>query len=236
MKFRDLLNKIAFKFLSFRYEKGKQFYLSIFISILIAILILSLLTIRQVQDKKVKENILKTLLNSQNDSETIDNAKNISKRDLTEIQKDIAKIKVYICGKINNAGVYELSENTRIVDLISMAGGTKEDACLDYLNLAEILTDGQKIYIPAKEEVFDLGNESLISNKDRYGSLKTKIININFATKEELELLPGIGPQLAQRIIDYRNSNGAFKKKEDLKNITGIGDKKFDALKDLISI
>ncbi len=236
MKFRDVLNKIAFKFLSFRNENGRQFYLSIFIVILIVIVILSLLTIRQFRDTKVKENILKTVLNSNKNSGTEENAKSTLAGDPdVKTQKEVIKIKVYICGKIKNAGVYELNENTRIVDLISIAGGVKEDAYLDSLNLAEILTDGQKVYIPSKEEVSDSVGSNLAGN-NMAGDSKTKIININFATRGDLELLPGIGPELAQRIIDYRNTSGPFKKKEDLKNVTGIGDKKFDALKDFISV
>ena len=240
MRFRDLLNKIAFKFLSFRYEKGRQFYLSIFIAILIAIVILSLLTIRQVRDGKIKENVLKAVLNSvekpqnsENTSIAVDNSAGDSDKEQKE--KTVKKIKVYICGEINNEGVYELSESTRIVDLIAIAGGVKEDAYLNSLNLAEILTDSQKVYIPSSKEVLN-SNNGILTTKDQDNNFGTKTININFAGKSDLELLPGIGPELAQRIIDYRSTNGLFKKKEDLKNVTGIGDKKFNALKDYISI
>jgi len=240
MRFRDVLNKIAFKFLSFRYEKGRQFYLSIFIAILIAVVILSLLTIRQVCDGKVKENILKTVLNSDKKTKTPENTGNAADNstdnsDGEQKEKTVKKIKVYICGEINNEGVYELSEGTRIVDLIAIAGGVKKDAYLISLNLAEILTDSQKVYIPSNKEISNSGSGILTSgNQDNNSG--TKIININFAGKTDLEILPGIGPELAQRIIDYRNINGLFKKKEDLKNVPGIGDKKFNALKDYISI
>ncbi|MCE5329043.1 helix-hairpin-helix domain-containing protein [bacterium] len=240
MRFRDVLNKIAFKFLSFRYEKGRQFYLSIFIAILIAIVILSLLTIRQVRDGKVKENILKTVLNSDKKTKTPKNTdiaadNSADNSDGGQREKTVKKIKVYICGEINNEGVYELSEGTRIVDLIAIAGGIKKDAYLISLNLAEILTDSQKVYIPSNKEISNSGNGILTSgNQDNNSG--TKIININFAARDDLELLPGIGPELAQRIIDYRNTRGPFKKKEDLKNVTGIGDKKFNALKDFISV
>lgn len=241
MKFRDVLNKIAFKFLSFRYKKGRQFYLSVFIAILIAIVILSLLTVRQIRDIKIKENILKAVSDSAEESETPGNNENNSADnnpgdDPGRKKEEVpSKIKVYICGEINNAGVYEISNNTRIVDLIEIAGGVKKDACLDSLNLAEILTDGQKVYIPSAEEVLN-SNNIVTGNGNKNNGNETKIININFAGKSDLELLPGIGPELAQRIIDYRNTNGLFKKKEDLKNVTGIGDKKFNAIKDHISV
>lgn len=257
MKFKSILNKIAFKFLYLKYEKNKQFYLSVFIIIIIVTIILTLLTIKQHQETKIKENILKAVLNSNNSPDKNQdltqeslNQKPLTQESLTknsltqeasvntnEQQKEklIQKIKVYICGEINNAGVYELDSNSRVIDLINIAGGTRKDAYLESINLAEILTDSQKIYIPSKEEI--LNSEGLNSIGElNNNNLKNKIININFAGKNELELLPGIGPELAQRIIDYRKNIGAFKKKEDLKNVTGIGEKKYEAIKDLITV
>lgn len=240
MRFKSVLNKIAFKFLSFKYEKSRQFYLSVFTIIIILTVILTLLTIRQNHETKVKENILKAVLTSSNNSnqslQSTDLAKGSADNSIDE-QKEILsqKIKVYICGEINNAGVYELESSSRVIDLINIAGGAKKDAYLESINLAEILTDSQKIYIPSKEEV--LNSQSINSLIDVDNSdLKDKIVNINFAGKNELELLPGIGPELAQRIIDYRKNTGSFKKKEDLKNVTGIGEKKYEAVKDLITI
>ncbi|MCL4378064.1 MAG: helix-hairpin-helix domain-containing protein [Actinobacteria bacterium] len=239
MNLRDKLNKIAFKFLSFRYEKSRQFHISVFMAIIIVIIILSLLTIRQNNEMKVKENVLKAILNSSKNPETAKNTDDTftdSSFEEKQTQETTAKkIKVYICGEINNAGVYELSENTRIVDLIEIAGGVKEDAYLDSINLAEILIDSQKVYIPSKKEASALNINNEFANSESRVS-QARIININIAGKNELELLPGIGPELAQRIIDYRNSKGFFKRKEDLKNVTGIGDKKFNAIKDLIIV
>ena len=235
MKFKNVLNKIAFKFICFKYEKSKQFYLSVFTVIIILTVILTLLTIKQNHDTKVKENILKAVLNSSNNSDQSSQSTDLTKESAVKAldeqkEKLSRKIKVYICGEINNAGVYELESNSRVIDLINIAGGTRKDAYLESVNLAEILTDSQKIYIPSKEEILNSQNINSLSD------LKNKIININFAGKNELELLPGIGPELAQRIIDYRKNIGAFKKKEDLKNVTGIGEKKYEAIKDLITI
>ena len=237
MRFRDTLNKIAFKFLSFRYEKGRQFYLSVFIAILIAIAILTLLTIKQSHDTKVKENVLKAVLNSNKSLSNPEDSKNISATSPVEEQKKITaeKIKVYICGYINNSGVYELNTGTRVIDLIDLAGGAKIDAYLESINLAEVLKDGQKVYIPSKEEASNPGN-SIFLNGSAGNNSKSNIININSAGESELELLPGIGPELARRIIDYRTNAGSFKSKEDLKNVTGIGEKKFNAIKDLITV
>ena len=237
MRFRDFINKIVFKFLSFRYEKGRQFYLSVFILILAAIIILSFLAIKQSRDSKVKENILKTVLSSSQDAVIASGTESSSTElsDITIETKTIEKIMVYICGEINNAGVYEINKNMRIIDLIELAGGAKADAYLESINLAEILMDSQKVYIPSKLEAADY-NVNNLQNGSSSVTGSSRLININFAGAGELELLPGIGPELAQRIIDYRNNTGSFKSKEDLKNVTGIGEKKFEAIKDFISI
>ena len=237
MRFRDFLNKLIFRFLSFRQEKARQFYLSVFILILIAIVILSLITIKQNHDTRVKENILKAVLSSGYDSDNPSDSKITSAGDSARSLEDkpVGKIKVYICGEINKAGVYEINKNTRIIDLIELAGGAKPDAFLESINLAEILTDSQKIYVPSKLEASSDGSNNL-QNESSQTSGKGIPVNINFAPANELELLPGIGPELAQRIIDYRNNTGSFKKKEDLKNVPGIGEKKFEALKDFITI
>jgi len=211
--------------------------LSVFILVLIAIIILSLLAIKQSRDTKVKENILKTVLSSSQNTDSSSSSKSPSPEDpdITIEEKSIEKIMVYICGEINQAGVYEIDKNMRIIDLIELAGGAKADAFLESINLAEILTDSQKVYIPSKLEAASYGPNDL-QNGISGETANSRLVNINFAGLNELELLPGIGPELAQRIIDYRNNTGSFKSKEDLKNVTGIGEKKFEAIKDFITI
>lgn len=147
------------------------------------------------------------------------------------------KIKVYICGSVKNPGVYEINAGARVIDLIEVAGGGSEDACLEIINLAQPVSDGQRIYVPSEEEI--KGGSSLFFNEELssgYQYSGNKIININQANLQELQELPGIGPALAQNIIEYRSKNGAFKKKEELKNVTGIGDKKYEKISELISI
>lgn len=122
-----------------------------------------------------------------------------------------------------------------------------EDADLSCINLAYILSDGQKIYIPKKGEIIksksnqmeyvssDFGDNVLIEDgKDTgYGGDK---VNINTANQIELETLPGIGPSTAQKIIDYRNKNGKFNSIEDIQNVKGIGDGKYGEIKDEICV
>ena len=140
----------------------------------------------------------------------------------------IKKISVYVSGQVKNISVIELedNENLRIVDAVNAAGGLTEFADADAVNLAEKLTDGQHIHIPTKEIFLMPQNISAASD----------LININTADAEQLETLKGIGASLAQRIIDYREQNGAFKNIDEIKNVRGIGDKKFASIKDKITV
>ena len=160
----------------------------------------------------------------------------------TEENNNQEKIVIHITGAICNEGIYELEENSRIADAVKMAGGLKEDADLKQINLAYVLEDGMKINIPSKN---DNSNEN-INNTENYftkeklnssnntNSAKTSKININSATQTELETLPGIGPSTALKIINYRKEKGKFNKIEDIKNVNGIGESKFNKIKEFI--
>lgn len=156
------------------------------------------------------------------------------------------KIVVYIAGAIKNEGVYELEENSRITDIIEKAGGLTDDANINNINLAYILQDGVKVYIPKDNDKNEIKDETNIyvskengeSNIDNGTSVETKNskININTATQTELETLPGIGPSTATKIINYRKENGKFNSIEELKKVSGIGDSKYNKIKEMIRI
>lgn len=157
-----------------------------------------------------------------------------------EKEKVINKIKVYVTGEVNNPGVIELEENSRIEDAINLAGGLTNFANLQNVNLAFLLEDGQKLYIPnindnEDVEYISLENGDNIVESTKSDSKNSKI-NINKADLSDLETLPGVGASLAERIITYRKENGLFTSIEDLKNVSGIGEKKFESLKEYISI
>ena len=159
----------------------------------------------------------------------------------TEENNNQEKIVIHITGAICNEGIYELEENSRIADAVKMAGGLKEDADLKQINLAYVLEDGMKINIPSKNENIneDSNNtESYITKENLNSSNNTKIskVNINNATQTELETLPGIGPSTALKIINYRKEKGKFNKIEDIKNVNGIGENKFNKIKEFIKI
>ncbi|WP_066363041.1 helix-hairpin-helix domain-containing protein [Neobacillus drentensis] len=146
------------------------------------------------------------------------------------------KIMVDVKGQIKLPGVYQANADERVIDVISRAGGLTDKADQGQVNFAEHVQDEMIIYIPAKGEegapIISSGGSQIGSG----GNQKEAKININKADETELQNLPGIGPAKAAAIIEYRNTNGPFKAIEDLKNISGIGDKTFDKLKDLLAI
>ncbi|MDD2621316.1 MAG: helix-hairpin-helix domain-containing protein [Syntrophomonadaceae bacterium] len=152
-------------------------------------------------------------------------------------------IQVFVCGEVKKPGVYRLQEGARLYEAVDMAEA-KDSAQMNLLDMARELVDGESILVPLAEEHLENGNAPSSTSQPRTNAnmsapdiaAKSKL-NINRATIQELDdRLPGIGPALAQRIIDYRSSNGNFKQIEDLKNVSGIGDKKFAAIKELISV
>lgn len=143
--------------------------------------------------------------------------------------------KVYISGEINKPGVYQIKDGDRLEDLINEAGGLTDKASDKTLNLAQRLDDQMKIYIPNIDEENSLENIDPNQSASQSPSKTSELININTASKEELMTLPNIGDKRADAIIEYRNAN-KFEKIEDIKNVTGIGDKFYEALKDLITI
>ena len=148
-------------------------------------------------------------------------------------------IVVHITGEVNKPGIVILNKNSRIADAINKAGGATKEADLNQINLAYILEDGQKIYIPNKNEKIDEDEYVTEGNGNNIGNNNPKEgekVNINEAMQTELEELPGIGPSLASRIIEYREQNGDFKKIEELQNVKGIGDAKYDDIKDKVTV
>ena len=156
---------------------------------------------------------------------------------------------IYITGEVKNQGIYKLKTGSRIADAIEIAGGTTQEANINKINLAYILEDGMKIEIPNKDEnlneiedkttnyVSKNTNGTISSNKETENTENKKTsekININTATQTELETLPGIGPSTALKICKYREENGKFTSIEDIKNVSGIGDSKYEQIKNLI--
>ncbi len=146
-----------------------------------------------------------------------------------------APIVVNVVGAVAQPGVYTLPAGSRVNDAIQAAGGLQFEANPDLVNLAAILEDGERIYIP---DMGEKGNDPELSDSspERSSGLDlASLININSASQSELESLPNIGPVTAQKIIEYRETNGVFKTIEALMNVPGIGEKTFDQIKDLVT-
>ncbi len=147
---------------------------------------------------------------SKADDEVVDNSYTVS------------YIYVDIKGAIKNPSVYRVTAGTRLFQLIEIAGGLTSDCDTKSINLSKKLSDEESIYIPF------LGDE--------ISSISDNLININTATKDELDSLPGIGAVTAEAIINYRTNIGVFKKIEDIMNVSGIGESSFEKIKDYITV
>lgn len=174
----------------------------------------------------------------------------ISTQSTENVENDTEEIVIHIAGEVKNPGIVRIKDGARIADIIEQAGGLTDKADITNINLAYIMEDGQKITIPSKNE--DTQKE-YISNESGQGVVDdapqtskninvqtsqnaSAKININKATSEELQVLSGIGESTASKIIEYRKQNGDFKQIEDLKNVPGIGEAKFEAIKNMIKV
>lgn len=162
-------------------------------------------------------------------------------------------IKVEIKGAVTNPGVYEISNSSRVIDVINMSGGLLENANTKFINLSKKITDEMVIKIYTNEEIEEsskveviyeyiekececpiISNDSCINEEEKVED--KKIININTSLKEELMNIPGIGEGKANSIIEYRMKNGNFKTIEDILNVSGIGDSVFEKIKEYITV
>ena len=203
---------------------NKEKYKPIIIVAVIVIIVISIIAIKII-DKHYEKN-----------QKTNTSIEQLIENNESENTKE--NIKIYITGEVQKEGVIELETGSRIADAIEKAGGLTDKANIKNVNLAYELQDGQKIYIPNKEEinvenpeVIDDSSDGVVNDTE-----KEQTININKADLNELQNLPGVGESIAQAIIKYREENGKFKNVEDLKQVSGIGDSKYAMIKDNIKI
>lgn len=212
----------------------------------------------QQEDIKIKEEVIEDI----EEAEIQESKENVTESTQFKLEESAnKKIYVYITGEVNNPGVVVLPYGSRISDAIDCAGGVTHNADIMKVNLVYMLQDGMKVNIPSSKELKNNPNfeyitmssgdekndansnsgkasESTSDDKSSKNESAFKIsnVNINTATQTELETLPGIGPSLALRIINYRKENGKFKSIEELKNVSGIGDNKYAEIKKYIYV
>lgn len=241
--------KDKFKIIISKIKKLDKDYIIIGI-IIISVIIFMVLNIGKVKEFEEKEttgNIEKNITVSEENRENKENEGN--EEDKKENISSATGIYVHIDGYVNNPGVYQIKENERINVLIEKAGGLKNGYSIKNINLAAKLSDGDKVYIPSIEEEKTLGNQNnnnvnTIGKHTNNGNnlnnnvsiTKNNKININTANVSELKQITGIGESTANKIIDYRQNVGKFKKIEDIKEVKGIGESKFESLKNKITI
>ena len=152
-----------------------------------------------------------------------------------QVEMKTKEIQVHVMGAVTKPGVYRLNQGDRVIDLLNIAG-LKEDADPDSLRLAALLNDGQTITVPYQMSDEERGEASEAAASRIVTSAGAGLININTADINQLTALPGIGPALAERIVDFRETKGQFNSVEDIKNVSGIGEKRFQDLKDKITV
>lgn len=235
------------------------------VSIVIFIIIIFLVIYFYIEKHIVKNNnineydyinniVYDDLIENKNSQESVDeNNEEIKKEQVIEENENNDDMYIYITGEVNEPGVYILKEGSRISDAINIAGGITQNANLDKINLVYLLKDGMKINIPnnldlknnpnyiyitmsSGDEKNDSDSINKNNNSNDVSAFKVSKVNINTATQTELETLPGIGPSLALKIINYRKENGKFKDIEELKNVSGIGENKYEEIKKYIYI
>lgn len=143
-----------------------------------------------------------------------------------------SEIFVHVSGEVAKPGVYAVTNGARVFDLVAQAGGFTKKADQTSVNLARVVSDGEQLTVFQKQ----LSGSSQTSGLNQQNSGAAALISLNRAVGEELESLPGVGPTLAQRIIDWRTANGGFKSIEDLLEVGGIGDKLFSGLRGKVSL
>lgn len=214
------------------------------IIVFVIIILFSIYKIIDSKNLKLKENVYVVSQSEVEKRESISQKEEINKDNQIKetlntdsINKNKRSITIFISGEVKNPGVVTIDSDKRLSDAIENLGGTTENADLNKINLAMKLEDEQHYIIPkiGEEIEYNLG-QNTENNESGDSVEKSKLVNINLATIQELDTLPGVGEATANKIVNYREENGRFKSIDEIKNVNGIGEKKYEELKTMISI
>lgn len=207
--------------------------------VLMTVAIVYLLNQQNETENMTEENIFEDLMvNEEENDDSIPDLEN-KKENQNELERiEPEKIIIDLKGAVQFPGVYEMENNTRIIDCIEKAGGLLDNAEEKAINLAQKLEDQMVIYIPTEGEELENMVQIVesVSNNDSTENDASQKMDLNKATKEELKSLNGVGDVKAENIVSYREDNGNFKKIDDIKNVSGIGESTFEKLKEEIKI
>ena len=172
---------------------------------------------------------------------TKDVSETLAEETVSKVDASVSEetVVVYVCGAVNQPGIYTLNAGSRLHEAVTLAGGFSKEAAPAYHNLARTVTDGERIYILSYEETKALTTEQQVTGetgKDNSALTETGLININTATAEQLMELPGIGEAKAAAILEYRAGIGQFTAQEEIMKVSGIGEAMFEKIKDKIMV
>jgi len=139
---------------------------------------------------------------------------------------------VHVAGAVQAPGVYRLKPGSRVIDAVSAAGGVASDSNSDAINLAAVLADGERVYVPRVGEAAPV----VVSGGSTASSAPSGPVDLNAASADDLDTLPGVGPATAAAILAYRERHGPFASVDDLAKVRGIGQAKLDALRGLVTV
>lgn len=212
------------------------------IIVFILVLLFSIYKIIDNKNLDIKDNSYIVSQSEINDKESISNnisdEKDNQEKENIKIENTNKKtITVFISGEVKKPGVVTIDAEKRLSDAVDELGGTTENADLNKINLATKLKDESHYIIPKiGDNLENYNNETLENDIANNSDNKNNLININTASIQELDTLPGVGEATANKIVNYREEKGKFNSIEEIKNVNGIGDKKYEELKTLISI
>lgn len=159
--------------------------------------------------------------------------------DTETLQTENRTFPVYICGEVKSPGVYQIEGSVYLYELIEIAGGLKDQAAVDHIDMVYLITSEESVYIPSIDDVTEKPESSGFifpgKEEEETGQQSGKV-NINTADEDELSSLSGIGEKTAEKIIRYREEHGPFQTTEDLMNVPGIGESKYALIKDSICV
>lgn len=186
-----------------------------------AVLLMGLIFVaRQLRQRDVEEPLIQVM----------------SETSQTEISSELLPIYADIKGAVVRPGMYQIPQNARVLDLVNMAGGFTAEAAQNQVNFSQMVEDQMVIYVPTSAEDLSEWQEGQLGGRAEGPATTSTKVNLNKADSSELQQLNGIGEKKAAAIIAYRQENGSFNSVEELKKVSGIGDKIFDNLKDEIEV